>query len=496
MNWNFNARTWRRWILGLGSAFLLGYALCYVVLFHPSVSNADTHSASVSSEASFTSSPFVRIAKMASPAVVNIDTETLVKQSAFPFPDDPLFREFFGQEMDRFTRIVPMRGKGSGFIVSKEGLILTNNHVVEGADKISVTLLDGRRFPAQLVGTDSTYDLAVIKIKAENLPVLPLGDSDKAEVGEWVIAIGNPFGLENSVTVGVISAKNRMIQNEEINFQGFMQTDAAINPGNSGGPLLNLKGEVVGINTAIVPFAQGIGFAIPVNMAKQVLDDLVRYGMVRRGWLGVVLQPVTPALAEALGIPARGGAIVSDIVEGSPGQKAGLRRGDVIVEVDGKTVTSPQDVVLAIRSHLAGEKATLSLYRQNKSFKLSVTLGEIPARTGSLSIRPSEGMGPSQPQSNSDFALKNLGLRVVPVSKALQQRYQLPKAEGVLVTGVIPESPADDAGFLPGDQILEVNGVPVRDLKTWNSLMSKSAKTWAFLVYRDSGTIYVSIKLS
>ena len=247
----------------------------------------------------FTGNPVAKIAKETSPAVVNIDVETMVTRSVMPFPDDPIFRQFFGDEFQRFSRTIPMKGRGSGFVVTEEGQILTNNHVVEGADKITVTLSDGRTFPAKVLGTDPTFDLAVIKIEAKKLPVLNLGDSDRLEVGEWVVAIGNPFGLEHTVTVGVISAKNRSIHAGDVNFEGFLQTDAAINPGNSGGPLINLSGEVVGINSAIVPYAQGIGFAIPINMAKQVMNDLVKYGKVKRGWLGVYVQPLTKEFASA-----------------------------------------------------------------------------------------------------------------------------------------------------------------------------------------------------
>jgi len=247
----------------------------------------------------FTGNPIAEIVEKASPAVVNIDTETMVRQSLGPFGDDPFFREFFGEQFERFTRIIPMKGKGSGFIVSEDGYILTNNHVVADADKIEVTLADGTSYPAEIVGTDPTFDLAVIKIGAKGLPVLELGDSENVRVGEWVVAIGNPYGFESTVTVGVISAKDRSVRARNLNFDGFLQTDAAINPGNSGGPLLNLDGEVIGINTAIIPYAQGIGFAVPVNMAKQVLDDLVKYGTVKRGWLGVYIQPLTPEFAEA-----------------------------------------------------------------------------------------------------------------------------------------------------------------------------------------------------
>lgn len=281
--------------------------------------------ASPSVEDPFTGNPIAQIVEKTSPAVVNIDTKAMVRQPLSPFANDPFLREFLGDQLEQFTRLVPMKGKGSGFIVSKDGYILTNNHVVAGADEITVSMSDGKAYPAKVIGTDPSYDLAVIKIDGKNLPTLKLGDSDKVRVGEWAIAIGNPFGFESSVTVGVISAKNRSIRARDFSFDGFLQTDAAINPGNSGGPLLNLKGEVIGINTAIIPYAQGIGFAIPINMAKQVLQDLVKYGSVKRGWLGVYIQPLTREFADVYGIKSEEGAIIADIVPGSPADKAGLK---------------------------------------------------------------------------------------------------------------------------------------------------------------------------
>ena len=275
------------------------------------------------------SNPIVTIVKDTSPAVVNIDVEAVSQRrvSPFPFGDDPIFRQFFGDAFKEYTRSVPMKGRGSGFIVTKDGQILTNNHVVEGADKITVTLADGKTYKARVLGKDPTFDLAVIKIEPKgDLPVLDLGDSDAVEVGEWVVAIGNPYGFEHSVTAGVISAKNRSIHAEDVNFDGLLQTDAAINPGNSGGPLLNMDGRVVGINAAIVPYAQGMGFAIPVNMAKAVMDDLVSYGKVKRGWLGVAVQKLTPEIARAYGVDAENGAIISDVFPDSAAAGPGPRR--------------------------------------------------------------------------------------------------------------------------------------------------------------------------
>ncbi|MBQ9419227.1 MAG: trypsin-like peptidase domain-containing protein, partial [Synergistaceae bacterium] len=264
--------------------------------------------------------PIVPIVKRASVAVVNIDVEKTAKRSfsPFPFDDDPIFKRFFGDAFKEFNRSVPMKGRGSGFIVSKEGLILTNNHVVDGVDKITVSVLlsDGNKktYPATIKGNDPAYDLAVIKIEPdEDLPVLELGDSDALEVGEWVVAIGNPYGFEHSVTAGVISAKNRSIHTQDVNFDDFLQTDAAINPGNSGGPLLDMDGKVIGINTAIIPYAQGLCFAIPVNKAKEIMSDLVSFGHVKRGWLGVSVRNITPEMAKAYKVEGTNGAMVNDV---------------------------------------------------------------------------------------------------------------------------------------------------------------------------------------
>jgi serine protease Do len=430
----------------------------------------------------FTGNPIADIVEKASPAVVNIDTETMVRQSLGPFGDDPFFREFFGEQFERFTRIIPMKGKGSGFIVSEDGYILTNNHVVADADKIEVTLADGTSYPAEIVGTDPTFDLAVIKIGAKGLPVLELGDSENVRVGEWVVAIGNPYGFESTVTVGVISAKDRSVRARNLNFDGFLQTDAAINPGNSGGPLLNLDGEVIGINTAIIPYAQGIGFAVPVNMAKQVLDDLVKYGTVKRGWLGVYIQPLTPEFAEAYGVEHEGGAVVSDVVPDSPAAGAGLRRGDVIVAVDGETIEDHTDLSFCIRSHLEGDKVRLTVIREGKEREVSVTLGSIPGR--------------SQEQERSlKETEERLGLRVEPVTPELRRELGAPATRGMAVAEVLPGSPADRIGLKRGDIILEVNGRPVDDIKSWQKVMSEVQDSAVLLVWRDGRTFFVSVRM-
>jgi serine protease Do len=437
----------------------------------------------------YAQNPVARIAKECSPAVVNIDTETMVTRSPHPFANDPFFKEFFGEELDRWNRTVPMRGKGSGFIVNKKGYILTNNHVVEGADKITVTMLDGRHFDAKLVGRDPTFDLAVIQISAENLPTLPLGDSDAAEIGEWVVAIGNPLGFENTVTAGVISGKNRTLQASNINFQGFMQTDASINPGNSGGPLINLRGEVVAINTAIVPYAQGIGFAVPINMAKQVMNDLIEHGEVKRGWLGVMLQTMTPGFADTYKIPGNEGAIVADIVPDSPAATAGFKRGDVIFSVDGKPVKSSQDVVLSIRNKLAGQDAVIEFYRDGKKDKLTVKLGDIPGKDGESGTRRGGSGGSSSPRQSG-----RIGAVVSEISAELRDKYKLSSANGLVVLSVERGSVAAELGLREGDQILEVNRREVKNITEYERILGRNPNTVVMLVQREGQTLFFSYK--
>ena len=340
----------------------------------------------------------------------------------------------------------------------------------------------------RLGAQDRGLDLpALLALRVRRMALyLPLGDSGRVEVGEWVVAIGNPFGLENTVTVGVISAKNRTIQAENLNFQGFLQTDAAINPGNSGGPLLNLRGEVVGINTAIVPYAQGIGFAVPVNMAKQVMDDLIQHGEVKRGWMGVSVQSLTPAFAEAYGIPATEGAVVGDVVPGSPAERAGLTRGDVIVSLGDKKVKNSQDVVFAVRTFLAGDKVKLEYYRQKEKRSVEVTLGEIPGKTVAKGAAPSR----EEPGRTSS----RLGATVSGVTEELQRQYRLPGREGVVVLGVQGGSFAQMLGLRPGDLVLEANRNRVRTLGDWERALGAKPKAVALLVWREGQTLFFSLK--
>jgi len=429
----------------------------------------------------FTGNPVAKIAEKASPAVVNIDTEAMVKRSFSPFAEDPFFRRFFGEEYERFSRVVPMRGKGSGFVVTEDGYIITNNHVVQGADKITVSLSDGRSFEAKPVGHDPTFDLAVIKIEAKGLPVLELGRSETASVGEWVVAIGNPYGFEHSVTVGVLSAKNRSVHAGDINFDGFLQTDAAINPGNSGGPLLNLEGQVLGINTAIVPYAQGIGFAVPIDMAKDVLDDLIRFGKVNRGWLGVYIQPLTKEFAETYNFEGDKGAVVADVVPGSPADRSGLMRGDVIVSINGKTIENHQDVSAFVRRQLAGDTVKVEIVRSGTKKSLDVKLGEIPGQ-----IAQSEKV---------TKLIETMGIEVDSVTGELKQEFNLPDNEGAVVSKVVPGSPADRLGLRRGDLIIEINGVKIKGAQSLEESFSTQNKAIVLLVWREGRTFFVSMRI-
>jgi len=328
--------------------------------------------------------PFVRVAELVTPSVVNISTVTTGKGRAptelfRPFGNDPFFRDFF----DRFFEGMPRRRQqaslGSGVIIEKSGLILTNNHVVKDADEITVKFANKQEVKGKVVGTDAKTDLAVIRVSAkEDLPVATLGNSDTLQVGEWAIAIGNPFGLDHTLTVGVISATGR----SEVGiaaYENFIQTDASINPGNSGGPLLNVRGEVIGINTAIVASGQGIGFAIPVNMARKVMEDLVKRGKVTRGWLGIGIQPLTPELAKSFGVSADEGILVNQIMPKSPAEAAGLKVGDLILSLDGKPIKDARQMQRLVAEAEIGKTIEVVVLRDKTKRALKVQVGEMPA---------------------------------------------------------------------------------------------------------------------
>jgi len=451
-----------------------------------------------------TSTTFVDISQKASPSVVFIQVEKseVVDEQDNPFGNlfgDDFFDRFFhhgapdqqtpGQKRAPQPRQAPSRkfmqvGQGAGMIVSSDGYIITNNHVAAAADRITVKLDDGREFDAKVVGNDPPSDIAIIKIDAKNLSVLPLGDSDKIEVGEWVVAIGNPFGLSRSVSTGIVSAKGRSNLNIE-DYEDFIQTDAAINPGNSGGPLLNLNGEVIGVNTAILSRSggsMGVGFAIPINMVKNIYNQLREHGSIVRGFLGVYLQDLTPELAKSFDIDNKGGALVADVNDGSPAQKAGLQKGDVIVEFQGKPVKDMN----ALRNQVAltppDTKADLGVIRNGKLFHLTVKIGQLD-KNEIAQGKPAETMD-------------KLGLAVQPLTKDLADQFGYENKEGVLISDVEPGSPADRAGLQAGMLIVEANRKPVYTVGEFSKIAKEAVSQGSLLLLVNNGqfTRYIAIR--
>ncbi|MEJ2197947.1 MAG: DegQ family serine endoprotease [Desulfuromonadales bacterium] len=432
---------------------------------------------------------FVSLAEQLKPAVVNIGTAKTVKPKApiYPGPQGPggdMFEEFF----ERFFRNAPQsphkqRSLGSGFIISQDGYILTNDHVVDGADEIKVKLSDGREFTGEIRGLDPKLDLALIKIDAgEDLPVARLGDSEEIKVGEWVMAIGNPFGLEQTVTVGIVSAKGRVIGAGP--YDDFIQTDASINPGNSGGPLFNMQGEVIGINTAIVAQGQGIGFAIPVDMAKQIIPQLRDEGRVTRGWLGVTVQALNKELAESFDLDTTHGALVNEVIEDSPADKAGLKRGDIIVEYDGKQVDELNDLPRLVAATPVDETVKVKVFRDGKERTIKVKIGRLDDGEVALAADDEETGGA-------------LGLTVANVTPELVERYSLESDQGILITKIDPEGPAAEANLRVGDLVVEADGKEVGSVKEFEELVGKmkSGKVLRLLIQRRATLLYTTVTL-
>jgi serine protease Do len=424
---------------------------------------------------------FADLAERVSPAVVNIQTKKKLAAGGARHPLEELFPQF---QIPREFREMP--SLGTGFVISPDGYIATNNHVIEDVDKIEVHLLSGEKLEAEIVGRDPSTDVALIRVKpSKDLPFLPLGDSDQVRPGDWVLAVGNPFGLEHTVTAGIVSAKHREINDPtsvQRRFDDFIQTDAAINPGNSGGPLLNLAGEVIGINTAIRQDANTIGFAIPINLAKSVLPQLRASGKVSRGWLGVMIQPVTEEVAASLDLDSPRGALVADLDPNGPAAKAGVKRYDVIVEFDGKPVREMDELPKLVAAAPVGKKAQIKVIRKGAEQKLSVQLGELQSEPTLASAEAPE----SKPGA--------YGLQVQPLTPQIAQQLQLEDTEGILVSGVKAGSPAEEAGLRRGDVILEVNQERVTDLATFREALSKSKKGALLLVSRGGSEIIVPLK--
>jgi serine protease Do len=433
------------------------------------------------------SDAIAEVAEAAKPAVVNISTTSTVTMEQNTFGDmfgDPFFRRFFGEQFDHGQKKKRKASAlGSGVIVSTDGYILTNNHVVKDADEIKVILFDKREFKGKVVGNDPRTDLAVIKIDGRDLPTLRIGQSGKLKTGDIVLAIGNPFGLNQTITMGIVSAVGR--SNIGLaDLEDFIQTDAAINPGNSGGALINSSGELVGINTAIFSTSggyMGIGFAIPSDMARSVMDSIIKTGKVVRGWLGVSIQDLTPDLATSLGIKETGGALISGVEKGSPADKAGLKRGDLITDVNQKKVEDSTALRNRISAAAPGTKIDVAFIREGKQQTASVTLGEYNEKKAAR-------------KTEYENVLK--GVSVQDLSRGLRQKMDIPdNVEGVVVTAVSPE--LREQGLLqPNDVIQEVNRTPVQNVQDYDKAVAKVGEkdTVLLLLYRNGGSAYVTLR--
>jgi len=429
---------------------------------------------------------FAELAALLKPTVVNISTaKTIAPQkrphrAPSPYGQDP-FQDFF----DRFFEGMPQhpykqRSLGSGFIISDDGYILTNNHVVAGADEIKVKLADGREFKGEIKGADEKLDLALIKINGkDHFSVAHLGDSDVIRVGEWVMAIGNPFGLEQTVTAGIISAKGRVIGSGP--YDDYLQTDASINPGNSGGPLFNVRGEVVGINTAIVAGGQGIGFAIPVNMAKGIITQLKETGKVTRGWIGVAIQAVTPDLAQSFGLEGEKGALVSEVVKDGPADKAGLKAGDIILEFDGKMIHEMNELPRLVAATPVGKKVEIKLLRDGKEVKVSVTVARLKEEGGEAAAQVTD----------------TLGMSVADLTGERAAQMGIAEAKGVVVVDVKPGGIAEEAGIAKGDVVTEINNAKIATVGDYEKAVAarKKGTVMRLLLRRGDSSLFVALKV-
>jgi len=406
-------------------------------------------------------SPIVIAVKRTAPTVVNIST-LQARQRVNPFAQfrNPLMDEFFRNFFESRPRRRREQSLGSGVIIRADGYILTNQHVISLAEKIQVHTSGNRIYAARIIGADPINDLAVIKIKASKpLPHLPMARSDDLMVGETVIAIGNPFGLQHTVTTGVVSAIGRSLdsgRSRRRNPSDFIQTDASINPGNSGGPLLNVFGELIGINTAIFSKAQGIGFAIPINRARRIVDDLIYFGKVRKAWVGIILQDFKSRIASRLGFPQKLGTIAAQVIEGSPAYKGGIRRGDVLIRFGSIEINSRKDYLNELAGYTVGSEVIVDIWRKNKILPRKVRLSSIPVAL-----------------SNA-IAQNWLGIRVAPIDKKSLHRYRIKSQNGVIVTRVVKGSASDNIGIQPGDVIRQINGQPTLDIESFREMVVRA----------------------
>lgn len=435
---------------------------------------------------------FVDIARKLSPTVVNISTTQVTKERPMmPFPEfKGPFEEFFGDDFNKFfnepKREFKRQSLGSGFIINKEGYILTNFHVIDNATEIIVTLSEGKKeYRATAVGQDQKLDIALIRIiPDEELPVATVGDSDGLEIGEWVVAIGNPFGLGGTVTAGIVSQKGRVIGAGP--YDNFIQTDASINPGNSGGPLFNIKGEVVGINTAIIAGGQGIGFATPINMVKEVLVQLKEKGHVTRGWIGVSIQELTPELAKSFGLKDTRGVLVSSVNPGEPADKSGLRAGDIVVSFDGRRISDLSDLPRTVANTSPGKTVEVKIIRDGKEKSVFVKVG----------TKADEEMARVVPEEKDGATDKRFGLSAQPMTPDIAKRLGKREADGVIISSLKPDSPAASAGLRRGDIIKEIDRKPIRNMADYSRAISEAEKSDVvlFLIERGESTLYVVVK--
>jgi len=434
--------------------------------------------------AAATTGSFAKLAEAVKPAVINVSSRSKAASGRTPLEEhdgEDFYKRFFGDAPER----MPRRGLGSGVIIDPSGIALTNAHVVDGASSIEAVTVDGAKHTAKVLGLDKKTDLAVLQLDGgtKRFPFVALGDSDEAQVGDWVIAVGAPFGLQATVTSGIISAKARQIGAGP--YDEFIQTDAAINPGNSGGPLVNMRGEVVGINTAIVRGGSGIGFAIPSNLAKRVASELRASGKVTRGWLGVSLQQMTSDLATSFGVKEAKGALVSNVAPDSPAARAGLKSGDVILEFNGKKVDDPSALARTVASAKPGETGKLTVWRDRQQTTVDVKLGEIPAERTAASGGPAPG-----PRGGAS----GVGLTVQPVTPEVARQLDLKQPTGVVVTRVEPSGAADTAGVQRGDVIVEIDRKPVKSVDDFEKLIAQAGGRHLLMrIHREGTNLYVAM---
>jgi serine protease Do len=431
---------------------------------------------------------YAPVVERVAPAVVTIRSERKAKAAMTGFPDDPFLRQFFGNDMPQMKpRVVPERSLGSGVIVASDGYILTNNHVVDGAESIKVEVSDGHTYTAKLIGTDPPSDLALLKIDAANLPTATLGNSDQVRVGDVALAIGNPLGVGKTVTMGIVSAKGRQTDVGDGSYEDFIQTDAPINQGNSGGALINTRGEVIGINSQILTPSGGnigIGFAIPANMARNVMAQLREHGAVRRAKLGVTVQNVSSDIAASLGLKDVRGSIVNSVDEGSAAAKAGIERGDVITKFDGKDVTDTNNLRNTIAAMAPGSRATVTILRDGHEQQLDVTLDE------------QHSAEPVSTSENGEASGEKFGMTVQPLTPDIARELKLDAdTQGLVISDVDPLGKAADAGLQRGDVIEQVNGQPVTTVSQLRGVLERATTRPALLlVNRGGNTFYVTLR--